>query len=122
MTVPSFLGVGKRKLQIKRINPGEYVHGRWKENGWKTVTIMAHVQPSRNKNDALLLPEGYRTRPILRVFSQCPIKMPIEGDALTKGDRFMWIDGFEYEVNAVRHYSSGVLDHYDALAVRMEAA
>jgi len=119
-TKPGFLLTGKTTLTIKRTSAGSYVNGRWVDG--TTVapapTITANVQPA-NTRDLLLLPESERTKEWVKVYTTDLIRNLREGVNGWAADEFTW-NGDTYRVMRVKRYQMGVLDHYKALAARVE--
>lgn len=119
-TRPGFLLTGKTTLTIKRQGAGSYVNGRWVDGTTVTPapTITANVQPA-NTRDLLLLPESERTKEWVKVYTSDVIRTMNEGAGGWAADEFTW-NGYVYKVMRVKRYQMGVLDHYMALAARVE--
>ena len=119
-TRPGFLLTGKTTLTIKRQGAGSYVNGRWTDGTTVTPapTITANVQPA-NTRDLLLLPESERTKEWVKLYTSDLIRTMNEGTGGWAADEFTW-NGYVYRVMRVKRYQMGVLDHYMALAARVE--
>lgn len=118
MLKPNFLLTKKIPLTIKRAGQGEFVRGRWVAGEAEEVEIQANVQPY-TMSKLMQLPDVDRTKEWYSVFSAELIRDSLEGDGGYDADRFDW-QGNTYVVTRVRNFSMGVLDHYEAQAVRVE--
>lgn len=118
MLKPNFLLTKSKPLVITRSGQGKYVKGRWVEGEAELITIQANIQPYTMAK-LLQLPESDRTKDWYSIFSAEEIRDKREGDSGWDADKFEQ-DGNTYIVNRVRSYSMGVLDHYEAQAVRVE--
>lgn len=115
-TIPRFLLTGSVDLTILRKTAGEWVRGRWVEGEVEPVVIEANVQPAK-MSELVMLPEPERTKQWLRVFSAEEIRTLREGEDGWPADEVVW-EGDTWRVMRVQAYKMGVLDHYEALAVR----
>lgn len=93
-----------------RPSGGGYVNGVWTPGPFDPITIGASVQPS-NENELKLLPEGRRVDGAYSLRSFTEIK---EKDIIT-------IYGDDYEVLKVQSWLNGVINHYLAIAVRVQS-
>lgn len=118
MLKPNFLLTKKKPLELIRSGQGMYVKGRWVEGEPEIVNIQANIQPY-TMSKLLQLPESDRTRDWYSVFSAEEIRDKREGDSGWDADKFEK-DGNTYIVHRVRKFSMGILDHYEAQAVRVE--
>lgn len=121
MSKPMFLLVGKVCLEIYRVSKGTYVKGIYQEGQKVVRKIQANVQPMKME-EIMLLPEAERGKEALRIYSASELRAPREGttDAYDS-DQFEW-EGDTYRIMKVQRYKMGVLDHYKAIAVRLEIA
>lgn len=117
-TKPTFSLINKIPLTIFRRKQGYWDKGRWVEGKATEVELEAHVQPLRY-TQFQHLPEADRTKQWLTLFSSEPISMAKEGEGGWDSDEFYY-EGDRYRVIRVRHYQMGVLDHWEAEAVRWE--
>jgi hypothetical protein len=84
---------------------GSYIDGKWVPATTSTTfSVVASIQPMKPFETALL-PEGYRNRESVRIYSDTFIKI---GDhstpALTRGDTFPWNNG-TYEIMSVETFN-----------------
>lgn len=117
-TKPTFSLINKIPLTLYRKGQGEWVKGRWVEGEDEEVEIEAHVQPLRY-TQFQHLPEADRTKQWLTLFSSQEIRMAKEGEDGWDSDEF-YFEGERYKVIRSRRYQMGVLDHWEAEAVRWE--
>jgi hypothetical protein len=121
MRYPPFLLTRKTAIVITRTtqettdDDGFYVAGTT-----STTTIEANIQPTSKWNDMQALPQGERSRPALKGYTSCEVRMAKEGVNGWGADTFVWKDGETYEIRHVEPWQMGVLDHYKFLAVRKE--
>ena len=122
MVLPlSFLLTKKKKLVVSRSDQGTFENGRYTPATPKQIIVEANVQPTTKWNDRIILEPGDRSRPMLKVYSVCPLRMVKEGPNGWAADTFVWQeDGQTYEIKAVHPYQMGVMDHYKCIAVRVE--
>ena len=123
MSTPLFLSVGKATYTFTR-RAGSYVNGRWLDGAATTFTIRCNIQPNAAGKMTRLLPEGDRSRYSIFIITDGiaqSLRTSKEGTGLLKGDEVTW-NGDVYEIREVNLYNLGVLDSYQALAVRKEVA
>lgn len=114
---PTFSLTNSTTVAIMRVTgAGDYVDGDWVPSSVEEVTIEANVQPA-GYNDIRQVPESDRTKEWIKIFSAEPILGAIEGEQARDADIVKW-DGKTYKVWRVKNYQMGVLDHYNAMAVR----
>lgn len=77
-----------------------------------------NIQPAK-WSKILQMPESDRTEDWLVVYSASALVAKKEGVDGYVGDRFTWLDDL-YEVRKTKHYRMGILDHTEAMAVRIE--
>lgn len=121
MLNPPLLLVGQVTLEVSRYDAAAYVAGRAVTDATPTVVqVVANVQPVLKSTDTYLLPEGDRSRAVLKVYTNAtPLRQLKEGAGGWAADRFYW-DGELYEVMKVIEYKMGVLNHGKALCSRVE--
>jgi hypothetical protein len=91
------------ELEITRAKPGEYdSKGRWLGQHTEKITLNANVQPMGPK-DLLRLPENWRSRAPLLVFTTKPLVLASVEDS-TISDSFVW-GGDEYEIQSIENWS-----------------
>ena len=115
---PGFLLTKKIPIDLIRKTAGSYVDGEWVEGAETTVTIDVNIQPLK-PSELLILPEADRSRQWWKVYSASEIRMDKQGASGWAADEFIY-QGDRYKVMKVENYSMGVLNHYRALAARME--
>lgn len=123
MTTPLFLSVGKATYTFTR-RTMSYVNGRALDSASSTFTIKCNIQPNASGKMTKLLPEGDRSKHSIFIITDGisqSLRTSKEGSALQRGDEVTW-NGDVYEVREVNFYNLGVLDSYQALAVRKEVA
>jgi hypothetical protein len=119
MPSAQFIGVGKIPITLLRKQYGQLVRGRVVEAfGEEKINILANVQPAKY-NDLLLLPESLRTKKSLRLYSSYEIRTLNEDIDGWPADEFIY-KGERFVVFRVQHYEMGILDHYKAIAHRIE--
>lgn len=105
----------------KRRIAGTYVAGEWVEGSLEAdQTFKMSVQPATGR-DLLRLPEGLRTRDVVKIF--CGLGELRTADERTNlvADRIVYL-GEEYEVVAVEAWSMAQMPHVEAMAVRVDRA
>lgn len=114
-----FLLTKKKPYTIYRYSAGGYVDGEWvKDSVPEEVPITANVQPAKYK-DIQQMPESDRTKQWCTMFTEFLVRNKEEGVTGYDSDRFYW-QGNLYEVRRVRQWDNGILDHYQAMAARVE--
>lgn len=100
---------------------GSYVAGKWVPAPTSTTfNVVASIQPMK-PFETSLLPEGYRNREAVRVYTATQVKVGTHsGSTLTRGDTFPWNQG-TYEVFSVETYNGpggfvADLPHFKAIA------
>lgn len=120
MTYPMLLHLtGQAVVEVTRTVGGSFVKGVWQKGTPTTLHIKANVQPLLKGADLLILPEGDRTKELIKVYTTSPLLQRKEGSTPNEGDLIAW-DGKVYEVLKVIAYKMGLLDHYKAICVRKE--
>lgn len=110
---------GETDIVVKRYPLPTLNRYRWRRGEPQEVEIKGvNIQPLKD-SEYLLLPEGYRARDWLKIYSKEALQGPREGPDGQDGDRFTY-KGTLYEVVRCKPYSMGVLDHYKSLAVSVE--
>lgn len=92
--------------------------GNWVPPTTTTFDADCNIQPAKYSK-ILQMPESDRTEVWQVVYTATPLREKKEGDAGYTGDRFTWL-GDEYEVRKTKRYLMGILDHTEAMAVRIE--
>jgi hypothetical protein len=110
---------GKVTVDVKRSEGGSRVKGVWVNNAPTTISIEANIQPVLKGTDTLLVPEGDRSKEIIKIYTTTLLKSRVEGTTSNQGDVVEW-DGKHFEVMKVIEYQMGVLNHVKAIAVRRE--
>lgn len=118
MLQPNFLLTKKIPLTLIRSSAGSYVDGVWTEGNETNITIDVNIQPLKEA-ELLLLPEADRSRQWWKVYSASEIRMDKQGTSGWSADEFVY-QGDRYKVMKVENTSMGILNHYRALAARME--
>ena len=118
MIKPGFLLTKKIPLSLLRKTAGSYVDGDWVEGAEATVTIDVNIQPLKEA-ELLLLPEADRGKQWWKMYSASEIRMDKQGTSGWSADEFVY-QGDRYKVMKVENYQMSILNHYKALAARME--
>lgn len=104
------------------------VKGRRQSTGETPHTIEANIQPMQFK-EVMQMPEADRTKEWYVIYvrynraefttvSDDLLRTEFEGDTGWDAD-IVQLDGAEYKVMKCRKWAMGVLDHYEAYAVKM---
>lgn len=118
MLRPRFVLTKTVPLKIFRRDKPILVRGKWTEATPIEVDVQASVQPLK-ESELLLLPESSRSREWYKVYCADMLRREKEGPDGWAADRFEW-QGDMYEVMKVENYALGHLDHWKALAARIE--
>jgi hypothetical protein len=110
---------GQVEIVIRRSVGGTWVRGVYTPNPTTPTAIKANIQPILKSTDTLLLPEGDRSREMVKVYTTFELFQRREGDSPTQGDTFVF-DGKTWEVMKTIGYKMGVLNHYKSICVRRE--
>lgn len=118
---------GRVKLKVYR-HTGSYYDdlGMLVEGGYRPIEVTANVQPANRWNQQQQLKEGDRAKKSILVLSYGNVlvaddRMNAEEDiqVKTKADIVLWKNQF-WEVKTSDPYEMGVLDHCEAIAVRVD--
>lgn len=104
---------------VVRHRTGERVRGVWTPGPTTSDTFVGSVQPVKGK-DLELLPIGRRDTGAVKVYSNTPLAVSVEGGT-TPGDVVVW-QGRAWEIIAALPYQNGVINHYKYLATDMGEA
>ena len=118
MLQPQFLLTKKIPLDLLRKTAGSYVDGEWVEGAETSVSVEVNIQPLKEA-ELMLLPEADRGKQWWKVYSASEIRMDKQGSSGWAADEFVY-QGDRYKVMKVENYAMSILDHYKALAARME--
>ncbi|MGL5012988.1 MAG: hypothetical protein ACRC6V_01700 [Bacteroidales bacterium] len=118
MLKPRFLLTKTIPVTLLRYTQGSYVNGDWVEGTETQVEIKANIQPLRDE-ELLLMPESDRSREWYKLYSADEIRIDKQGANGYTADEFIY-EGDRYKVMKVKVYRMGTLDHFRALAARME--
>ena len=118
MLQPRFLLTKKIPLTLLRTTQGTYIDGLFVEGTETSVDIEVNIQPVKDE-ELLLMPESDRSREWYKLYSADEIRTAKEGVSGWDADEFIW-QGDRYRVMKVRQYSMGILNHYRAMAARIE--
>ena len=104
-------------VQALQPNTGAYVNGAWIPDAAPlAVTIRMSVQPASGK-DLQILPEGERTRRVLKGYTVTPLDTAEEPE-VKRGDVILY-DNTRFEVHHVERWI-GDLSHYKVLMVEAD--
>lgn len=119
MLKPLFLGTRTVDVDIKRYSAGQYVKGAWQPGTSSVITIKANVQPVIKSFDTILLPDGDKSKEVIKVFTTFELRQVTEGSNPIPADVILW-EGKEWEVKKATTWRMGILNHTEVLAVRKE--
>jgi len=106
----------RKDVTVKRYADGAYVNGVWVEGAETTLTVKASVQPATTE-DLQSLPENRRQLGAYRIYTDSELKSVVEN--ANNPDKVV-IDSTDYEVAQVQPWKNGLIEHYKALAVRVQ--
>jgi hypothetical protein len=112
-----FISVGYVDVRVVRQSQGSWVDGEWINADPQVITIKANIQPIIAKDDSVIAAEADFTKAAIKIFSRQELKQNREGSDGWAADVLTWEDE-EYEVKQVVKWSMGVLNHYEATALR----
>ena len=98
---------------VVRRRSGSLVKGVWTPGPVESGTFVGSVQPVKGK-DLDLLPIGRRDTGSMKVYSNTPLAVSVEGGD-TPGDIVVW-QGRQWEVVAELPYQNDLIPHYKYLA------
>jgi hypothetical protein len=110
---------GQVEIEVNRSSGGTRIKGVYKPNLPTAITMQANIQPILKSTDTMLMPEGDRSKEMVKVYTTEALIQRTEGVSPTQGDTFVF-DGKTWEVMRVVGYKMGVLNHYKAICVRRE--
>lgn len=110
---------GSINIVVTSSGQGTWVKGAYKKGTSTQKTIPANVQPVMKGTDTLLVPEGDRSKEIIKIYTEYELKSRTEGGSSNEAD-IVEFNGRTYEVMRVISYKMGILNHYKAIAVRRE--
>lgn len=117
--------LGKRVHKVLRYKEGQYIRGRWVEGEAEEIEIFANVQPSITWKMAQLLPEGFREKQMLAIYSNHWLHGSLSGyvDQATDGRKpdVLLYRGAEWVVLLALPYGN-FGEHVEAIAVRKDKA
>lgn len=109
-------------ITILRRGKGKYnEYGEWEDNiNPEKLERNIKVQPLKPSR-LVLVPESMRSRKLLSLYcNNGDLKEPTQGTNGNVGDRFYWKDE-QYEVIRVGEYFDSCIDHFEAIAARVES-
>lgn len=110
---------GQVEITVNRSSGGTWVKGVYRPNASAPVVIKANIQPILKSTETMLMPEGDRSKEMIKVYTVAPLIQRTEGVSPLQGDTFVF-DGKTWEVMKVISYKMGVLDHFKSICVRRE--
>lgn len=120
MLKPNFLLTKKISLTVYRKTQGSWVNGDWVEGTVTEVPVQVNIQPLKD-NEILQMPEADRSRQWYKLYSGDVLLTEIPGASGNAADEFDW-QGYRFKIMSVRRYDMGTLDHFRALAARVEVS
>ena len=123
MLRPQFLLTKKIPLTIYRKEKGSYIRGVWVDGPEVEVVVEVNIQPVK-PSEVQMMPESDRTREWYKVYSADLLRTKQEGNNGWDADQFV-LDSVSpnsrFQVMKVRHYSMGILDHWEAWCARINS-
>ena len=119
MSIPPYRKVGKIKICVDRPVAGSYVNGEWVEPSPTTFTTIGNIQPNFTWNMLQKLPEGDRSKRAIAIYCNKELLMAKQGAAEQKAD-IVHYDGDLWEVKVTQTWKMGVLDHCEAVAIKVD--
>jgi len=107
-------------IDITRFAAGSRVKGRYVKGAPTVIPdVFVSVQPAK-PNEILRLPEGQRTKEVLRIFSN-PVDQlfTVRENGNISADRINW-KGQDYEVAMVEDWTDKDISHFKSMAVRID--
>lgn len=121
MLKTKFLLTKKIPLTVYRTAAqGSYVDGEWVAAVATTITREVNIQPLKDE-ELLLLPEADRSREWYKLYCAEDLIADKPGASGTIADEFVW-NGDRYKVMKVKRYQMQTLDHFRAMASRLEVS
>ena len=121
MLKPQFLLTKKIPLTVYRTSAqGTYVDGEWVAASADEVIREVNIQPFKDE-ELLLLPEADRSREWYKLYCAEDLIADKPGASGTIADEFIW-NGDRYKVMKVKRYQMQTLDHFRAMASRLEVS
>ncbi len=109
----------RKNLTVRRPAAGSYVNGRWVEAGQPTeLTVKASVQPASTE-ELETLPEARRTQGVYKLYSSTRFQSVQEN---ANNPDIVVIDNDDYEVMSCQPWQNNLINHYKALAARVQPA
>lgn len=109
----------RRDLTVKRPAGGSYVNGVWVESGAPTtITVKASAQPATTE-EMETLPEARRSQGVYKLYSDSRFQSVLEN---ANNPDIVVIDGQDYEVMRCEPWKNNIVNHYKALAARVQPA
>ena len=108
-----------KPYDVYRYSQGAYVNGEWvKDNTPEVIPILANIQPTKYST-VIQMPESDRTQKMCTVFTETVLREKKEGVNGYDGDKLYW-QGDLYEIRRVRNWDINILNHIEAVGVRVE--
>lgn len=121
MLKPQFLLTKKIPITIYRTAlQGSYVDGEWVAATPVEVVREVNIQPLKDE-ELMLLPEAERAREWYKLYCAEDLIAAKPGVNGTAADEFIY-KGDRYKVMKVKEYSMSILNHFRAMAARMEVS
>lgn len=108
--------VFRKDFTVKRPPNGSYNAGEYVQGSGVVFTVKASAQPATTE-DMQSLPEARRQLGAYRLYSETKFQSLVEG---VSNPDVIVIDGDDYEVAQVQPWKNGLIEHYKAIAVRVQ--
>jgi hypothetical protein len=105
------------EITRKQFAPGTYTNGTWVPGAGTESQIVASVQPEGDADKLDRLPEGVRSRGVVKVYTGCELRTADE-ETQTPADQVLW-DGEWWEVQIVDTWALGI-EHFKAICTRVD--
>lgn len=119
MLRPPYARVGRVTITVDRPQQGSYLHGEWIEPISDSFTTVGNIQPNLTWNQMQKLPEGDRSKNAIVIYCNSELLQAQEGTPARKAD-IVHYDSNLWEVKTSMMYRMGVLDHCEAVALRLD--
>ena len=119
MSRPPYARTGRVNIKVDRPQQGSYLHGEWIEPSPIPFTTIGNIQPNMKWNQMQKLPEGDRSKNAIVIYCNKELLQAQEGEPARKAD-IVYYDCHKWEVKTSMMYRMGVLDHCEAVALRLD--
>lgn len=108
----------RKDVTVKRPAAGSYVNGVWVEGAQSTLIIKASVQPA-TAEEMESLPEARRNLGVYKLYTDTQLQNLLEN---ANNPDIVVIGGHDYEIMRCEPWQNNIVNHYKALAARVQPA